>query len=75
MFFYKNRELRDDAVVLVDAFDYTDLVLGSCIGVKTGDVYQTLLEKVGETAGIGTVPSYYESDIKPMLEGDDLIEI
>jgi len=35
-------ELRDDAVALVDAFDYEDRVLNSTLGVKDGKVYEAL---------------------------------
>jgi hypothetical protein len=33
------RLLRPDAVSLVDAFNYSDDVLGSYIGAKDGDIY------------------------------------
>lgn len=33
------RELRPDAVSLVDAFNYSDVVLGSYIGAADGDIY------------------------------------
>lgn len=38
------RELRGDAVALVDSFGYEDYLLNSAIGRKDGDVYTALLE-------------------------------
>jgi acyl-CoA oxidase len=37
-------ELRPNAVALVDAFDYPDKVLDSCLGRYDGQVYQALYE-------------------------------
>ena len=36
--------LRRNAVALVDAFDYTDDCLQSCIGCYDGEVYQRLFD-------------------------------
>ncbi|XP_069105551.1 peroxisomal acyl-coenzyme A oxidase 1-like [Argopecten irradians] len=38
------KEIRPDAVALVDAFDYPDAMLGSCLGRYDGNVYQALYE-------------------------------
>ena len=35
-------EIRPNAVALVDAFDYPDKVLNSCLGRYDGQVYQAL---------------------------------
>lgn len=40
---YLVRELREDAVALVDAFGYEDYLLNSALGRKDGDVYNALL--------------------------------
>jgi hypothetical protein len=37
-------EIRPDAVALVDAFDYPDEILQSCIGRYDGNVYEALYE-------------------------------
>ena len=37
-------EVRPDAVALVDAFDFPDKVLESCIGSYDGNVYERLME-------------------------------
>jgi acyl-CoA oxidase len=37
-------EIRPNAVAVVDAFDYPDKVLGSCLGRYDGQVYQALYE-------------------------------
>jgi len=36
--------LRPDAVTLVDAFDYPDRLLNSCLGRYDGQVYDALYE-------------------------------
>lgn len=38
------RELRLNAVPLVDAFAHEDYILASCIGREDGDVYRALYE-------------------------------
>lgn len=38
------RELRPDAVALVDSFGIEDYQLNSCLGRSDGDVYRALLE-------------------------------
>ena len=37
-------ELRPNAVALVDAYDYPDHVLQSCLGRYDGNVYEALYE-------------------------------
>ena len=37
-------ELRPNAVALVDAFDYPDRLLNSCLGRYDGNVYEALYE-------------------------------
>jgi acyl-CoA oxidase len=37
-------DIRPNAVALVDAFDYPDQVLGSCLGRYDGQVYQALYD-------------------------------
>ena len=37
-------DIRPNAVALVDAFDYPDMVLGSCLGRYDGQVYQALYD-------------------------------
>ncbi|OWF44671.1 peroxisomal acyl-coenzyme A oxidase 1-like [Mizuhopecten yessoensis] len=41
---YLLAEIRPNAVALVDAFDYPDQVLDSCLGRYDGDVYKALYE-------------------------------
>lgn len=37
-------DIRSNAVAFVDAFDYPDAILGSCLGRYDGQVYQALYE-------------------------------
>ncbi|XP_061189326.1 peroxisomal acyl-coenzyme A oxidase 1-like [Saccostrea echinata] len=43
------KEIRPNAVALVDAFDYPDSVLDSCLGRYDGQVYQALYEYARES--------------------------
>ncbi|DAZ96053.1 TPA: hypothetical protein N0F65_000048 [Lagenidium giganteum] len=60
--------VRLDAVPLVDSFNFTDLLLNSCIGKADGNVYQHVLDVAQRKQQRA---SYYESSIKPMLEGNE----
>lgn len=42
-------DIRPNAVTLVDAFDYPDSVLQSCIGRYDGQVYQALYDYAKES--------------------------
>ncbi|GLD92504.1 hypothetical protein PINS_up001063 [Pythium insidiosum] len=62
--------VREDAVPLVDAFNLSDHVLNSNIGRADGNLYQNILQVVTPKSGKPT--PYFESHIKPMLEGATL---
>ena len=40
------KDLRQDAVPLVDSFHFSDTLLNSCIGVESGKVYDQMLKHV-----------------------------
>ena len=54
-------EIRPNAVNLVDAFDYPDELLQSCIGRYDGNVYQALYEYAQNSPLNKTDVSYSES--------------
>jgi len=62
------KEIRNDAVPLVDAFNIPDFVLNSALGRHDGDVYKNYLAIVKKAPGAVGVPSYYEEQIKPLLK-------
>ncbi|KAI8870361.1 acyl-CoA oxidase [Ramicandelaber brevisporus] len=68
-------EIRKDAVPLVDAFNYSDYVIGSPLGRYDGNIYESYLDLVKRLNPVPTKPvSYFESTIKPLLHrkiGDD----
>ena len=67
-------EIRPEAVALVDAFNYSDAVLGSFIGRADGDVYDKYLRKVMyNVVESKRITPYYNSEIKPFLQGEDHI--
>ncbi|XP_060068142.1 peroxisomal acyl-coenzyme A oxidase 1-like [Ylistrum balloti] len=65
------QEIRPNAVALVDAFDYPDAVLDSCLGRYDGNVYQALYEYAKSSPlNQKDVLDTYEKYVKPM-RGDN----
>jgi len=69
-------KLRDNAVGLVDAYDYRDVALQSCLGAYDGNVYERLFEYAKNTPFNSTEvhePTY--EILKPYLHtGRDLLQ-
>ncbi|XP_053381781.1 peroxisomal acyl-coenzyme A oxidase 1-like [Mercenaria mercenaria] len=63
-------EIRPNAVALVDAFDYSDKILQSCIGRYDGKVYEALYE-YAKTSPLNKeeVHDTYTTTLKPLMEG------
>ncbi|XP_053381780.1 peroxisomal acyl-coenzyme A oxidase 1-like [Mercenaria mercenaria] len=63
-------EIRPNAVALVDAFDYPDKILQSCIGRYDGRVYEALYE-YAKTSPLNKqeVHGSYYTTLKPLMEG------
>ncbi|XP_030062522.1 peroxisomal acyl-coenzyme A oxidase 2 [Microcaecilia unicolor] len=59
--------LRKEAVILVDAFDYTDEQLNSALGSYDGQVYQRLFEWAQKAPVNHQVNSAYENYMKPLF--------
>jgi len=69
-------KLRPNAVVLVDAFDFSDDTLQSCLGVYDGNVYESLYENakrapLNKSQVHEATYTYLRSYL---LEGRDIIE-
>ncbi|XP_060608673.1 peroxisomal acyl-coenzyme A oxidase 1-like [Ruditapes philippinarum] len=64
-------EIRPDAVALVDAFDYPDEILQSCIGRYDGNVYEALYEyaKMSPLNKQDVQDSYYTT-LRPLMKGE-----
>ncbi|KAJ3357728.1 fatty-acyl coenzyme A oxidase [Allomyces javanicus] len=62
------RDVRKDAVPLVDAFNLTDFVVGSPFGAKDGNIYERYFERVTKLNPPLPKAPYFESTIKPLLE-------
>lgn len=63
--------IRPDAVPLVDAFAFSDHLLGSALGKWDGDVYRAMYEWAKEAPLNETdVPPGYEEHLRPMLRGE-----
>ncbi|XP_073430220.1 peroxisomal acyl-coenzyme A oxidase 2-like isoform X2 [Dendrobates tinctorius] len=63
-------ELRKDAVLLVDAFDYTDDELLSAIGTYDGNVYHNLLEWAQKNPENKEVNPVFETYLKPCMQSN-----
>eukprot|EP01101_Sappina_pedata_P006818 TRINITY_DN3487_c0_g1_i1.p1 TRINITY_DN3487_c0_g1~~TRINITY_DN3487_c0_g1_i1.p1 ORF type:complete len:678 (+),score=289.89 TRINITY_DN3487_c0_g1_i1:34-2067(+) len=62
-------EVRPNAVALVDAWDFTDHMLGSAIGCYDGNVYQRLQEFANhEPLNRTDVIPFFESTLKPLMK-------
>ncbi|MEE6521432.1 hypothetical protein FKM82_019642 [Ascaphus truei] len=61
--------IRKDAVLLVDAFDYTDEMLLSALGTYDGNVYHHLFEWAQKDPANTQVDSVFENYLKPYLHG------
>ncbi|XP_029456841.1 peroxisomal acyl-coenzyme A oxidase 2 isoform X2 [Rhinatrema bivittatum] len=59
--------LRKEAVILVDAFDYTDEELNSALGSYDGQVYQRLFEWAKKAPANHQVNTAYENYMKPLF--------
>ncbi|KAM4023059.1 peroxisomal acyl-coenzyme A oxidase 2-like [Anomaloglossus baeobatrachus] len=62
-------QLRKDAVLLVDAFDYTDEQLLSAIGTYDGNVYHNLLEWAQKNPE-NKANTIFETYLKPYIHGN-----
>ncbi|KMZ63073.1 Acyl-CoA oxidase [Zostera marina] len=63
------RQVRPNAVALVDAFNYTDHFLGSALGRYDGNVYQTLYNEAWkDPLNDSEIPDGYEEYIQPLLK-------
>ncbi|XP_071144524.1 peroxisomal acyl-coenzyme A oxidase 1-like isoform X4 [Mytilus edulis] len=61
-------DIRPNAVALVDAFDYPDMVLGSCLGRYDGQVYQALYDYAKSAPMNQTeIHSTYYKHLKPLI--------
>ncbi|KAM9326328.1 peroxisomal acyl-coenzyme A oxidase 2 [Gastrophryne carolinensis] len=63
-------ELRKDAVLLVDAFDFTDGQLLSALGTYDGNVYHNLMEWAQKNPDNKKVSPVFENYLKPYLHGN-----
>ncbi|XP_072276971.1 peroxisomal acyl-coenzyme A oxidase 2 [Pyxicephalus adspersus] len=63
-------ELRKDAVLLVDAFDFTDQQLISALGTYDGNVYHNLLEWAQRNPDNKKVSPVFEKYLKPYLQSN-----
>ncbi|XP_050995626.1 peroxisomal acyl-coenzyme A oxidase 2 [Acomys russatus] len=61
--------IRKDAVLLTDAFDFTDHCLNSALGCYDGHVYERLFEWAQKSPANTQENPAYEKYIRPLLQG------
>ncbi|KAJ0391967.1 hypothetical protein P43SY_007526 [Pythium insidiosum] len=60
--------VRKNAVLLTDAWDYSDFEINSAIGRYDGDIYRALVKRTEDEPLNGTqVPESYEAFLKPLI--------
>ena len=66
-----SKQLRDNAVALVDAFGYEDYLLNSAIGRADGNIYEDLLRraKASPFNKTQTGPGWDSGVLKDLLKG------
>jgi acyl-CoA oxidase len=62
-----NDKLRPDIIGITDAFNLSDFFLGSQIGKKNGDIYESYFAFVNGQTGKELKPHYYDTVYKPFL--------
>lgn len=62
-----NDRLRPDIVGITDAFNLSDFFLGSQIGKRDGNIYESYFSFVNGQTGKEMKPFYYDSTYKPFL--------
>jgi acyl-CoA oxidase len=61
--------VRKNAVLLTDAWDFTDFELNSTIGRYDGDIYRALVKRAAdEPLNKSQVPECYEQYLKPLIQ-------
>jgi len=60
------KEVRRDAVSLVDALNVSDLVLNAPLGRKDGNIYEAYFQALKGSRGSTQVAPYWDSLIKPL---------
>ncbi|XP_076984969.1 peroxisomal acyl-coenzyme A oxidase 2 isoform X2 [Tamandua tetradactyla] len=63
------RLIRKDAILLTDAFDFTDQCLNSALGCYDGNVYERLFEWAQKSPTNTQGNPAYEKYIRPLLQG------
>ena len=64
------KELKNDAVALVDAVAPPDFILNSCLGYSDGRVYEHIFEAISNSKGAFDRPEYYKefTEKKPDID-------
>jgi len=65
------KEVRRDAVTLVDALNVPDLVVNAPLGRKDGNIYEAYLKALQGSRGSTQLAPYWDSLIKPLTSGSN----
>lgn len=61
------KEIRQDAITIVDSFNISDFIINSPLGCYDGQVYKKYFDRVKKANPSGVVPPYYNTLIKDMI--------
>ncbi|KAJ3410436.1 fatty-acyl coenzyme A oxidase [Chytridiales sp. JEL 0842] len=61
------KEIRKDAIPLVDSFNFSDYAINSPFGRFDGNIYEHYFQAVQKKHRPGAVPSYFQREIHPLL--------
>ncbi|KAI9097159.1 acyl-CoA dehydrogenase/oxidase C-terminal [Phlyctochytrium arcticum] len=62
------RTVRDQAIPLTDAFNYSDFMLNSPLGRADGSAYEAYFGMVQKAHKANAVPEYFHREISPLLQ-------
>ncbi len=58
------KQVRQEAIPLVDSFNLSDYVINSPLGRKDGNVYQHYFDMIQHAHTAGAIPSYFSSEVR-----------
>ncbi|GAA6033645.1 hypothetical protein JCM8097_004363 [Rhodosporidiobolus ruineniae] len=64
--------LRKSAVLLTDAFNFSDHIINSPLGCYDGDIYEKYYQRVKDSNPFEMVHPYFDRLIKPLIEREPL---
>ena len=58
------KEVRKDAILITDSFNFSDFIINSPLGRYDGNIYEAYFAKVNESYPAGKIPPYFQSHVQ-----------